>query len=186
MKFNQITLLALFLTFSLNAFCQTILINGKESNGKLTWSDFTGKVDKSSFFHAFTVYKFNTKFESVKFVGDSAKIIGFQVILELDQINSWAKIDKETDNLLVHEQGHFNLGILCIREIMTEEKAEFYANDLLWRYEKNGIKLENKTVQRVKINNNTAFVLESKVKLNDESGILYQAVLVFENTTLVL
>ena len=69
---------------------------------------------------------------------------------------------------------------------MTEEKAEYYANDLLWRYEKNGMDLKNKTLLKTKINNTTAIVLETEVKMTNVKGIMYQAVLVFENTTLVL
>ncbi len=130
MKFNQITLLVIALLLSVNIFSQKILVNGQEANGKLSWSDFTGKVDENSSFNAFTAYKFNTKFENVKFVGDSAKINGFEVILELDQKNSWAKKDKVTDDLLVHEQGHFNLGILCIKEIMSKfREAKFTKNN---------------------------------------------------------
>ena len=157
MKFNQVTLIALFLSVSLKSFCQKILVNGEESNGKLAWSDFTGKVDKSSSFNAFTAYKFNTKTESVKFVGDSAKIIGFQVFLELDQKNSWAKKDKVTDDLLIHEQGHFNLGILSVREIMAKFKeAKFtksnyntllqnIVNDVSKKYNELGIKYDAET-----------------------------------------
>jgi hypothetical protein len=69
---------------------------------------------------------------------------------------------------------------------MTEEKAEYYANDLLWRYEKNGMELKNKTLQKTKIKDITAIVLETEVKMTNVNGIMYQAVLVFENTTLVL
>jgi hypothetical protein len=47
---------------------------------------------------------------------------GFEIILELDPNNSWAKNDKVTDALLIHEQGHFNLGILCVREILNKYK----------------------------------------------------------------
>lgn len=35
---------------------------------------------------------------------------------------SWAIKDEVSDELLVHEQGHFNIGILCIREIMEKFK----------------------------------------------------------------
>ena len=68
---------------------------------------------------------------------------------------------------------------------MTEEKAESYANDLPWRYEKNGIKLDSKTIKKTKISNRTAYVLETKVKYDNKDGIMYQAVLVFENTTIL-
>lgn len=102
---------------------QKIRINGKESDGTLKWSDFTGKVDPTSSFYAVTSYKFNTKIDDIRMMGDSVAIKGFDVILELDQDESWVKKDKMTDDLLIHEQGHFNIGILCVREIMFRFKA---------------------------------------------------------------
>lgn len=118
LKKTPIVLLMVFISF--NIYGQTIMVNGQKYSGKLNWNDFTGKVDKGSSFGAYTAYKFNTKFESVKFIGDSAVINGFDVILELDGKNTWAKEDKMTDELLVHEQGHFNIGILCVKEIMAK------------------------------------------------------------------
>ncbi len=67
----------------------------------------------------------------------------------------------------------------------TEEKANEFANDIPWRYEKKGMKLDNKTVIKTKINNYTAFVLTSKVALANKNGILYQAVLIGENSGLL-
>ena len=69
---------------------------------------------------------------------------------------------------------------------MTEEKAEFFANDLLWRYEKNGLKLENKHIVKTRINNHTAFELETPVKMENKKGIMYQVVLVFETKAILL
>lgn len=68
---------------------------------------------------------------------------------------------------------------------MTKEKAESYANDLPWRYETNGIKLENKTITETKINNHIAYVLETKTTYGNKEGIMYQVAIVFENTTIV-
>lgn len=68
---------------------------------------------------------------------------------------------------------------------MTKEKAESYANDLPSRYETNGIKLDNKTITKSKINNHIAYILETKIKYDNRDGVLYQVVLVFENTTLL-
>lgn len=68
---------------------------------------------------------------------------------------------------------------------MTEEQAEHYANDLSWRYEQDGVKLNIKTITKTKINNRTAYVLETKTSNDNNKGALYQAVLVFENTTIV-
>ena len=53
------------------------------------------------------------------------------------------------------------------------------------KYEKNGIKLDSKTITKTKINNQTAYVLETKIKYDKKEGIMYQAVLLTENTTLL-
>jgi hypothetical protein len=34
-------------------------------------------------------------------------------------LNCWAKKDKVNNELLKHEQGHFDIGILCMREILS-------------------------------------------------------------------
>lgn len=117
MKSKSLIAVLFIATFSLTSWSQVILINGQESDGILTWADFTGPVIEGSSFHAYTSYRFKTKLESVRFDGHSALLEGFDVILELDMQNTWAKMDKVTDELLVHEQGHFNLGILSVREI---------------------------------------------------------------------
>lgn len=123
-KYNYINLRSksliiylLIATFSLNSWSQTILVHGNESDGKLAWTDFTGPVIENSSFQAYTSYKFRTKYESVQYDGNFAIIDGFEAILELDPEKTWAKMDKVTDELLVHEQGHFNLGILTVQEI---------------------------------------------------------------------
>lgn len=118
------------MSLGLASYSQKIIVNGEESKGKLTWDDFTGKVNKDVEFNAFTSYKFHTKVGGIKFVGDSAIIDGFDIILYFDHKNSWVKKGKTTDELLMHEQGHFNLGILCIREIRRKFKeAKFTKNN---------------------------------------------------------
>lgn len=122
MRYKSIFILILNIALGLVSYSQKIIVNGEESNGKLTWEDFSGKVDNDVSFYAFTSYKFNTKVGDIKFVGDSAIINGFDVILYFDHKKSWVKKGKETDALLIHEQGHFNVGILCVREIMRKFK----------------------------------------------------------------
>lgn len=109
-----------------SSFGQTIFVNGQSSNGKLQWSDFTGKVDKTSTFHAFTVYKYRTKIKNIKPSADSVIIEGFEVILELDQSKSWARMKNVSDALLLHEQGHFNFGILTMKEILEQVKQTHF------------------------------------------------------------
>ena len=100
------------LLFFQTAFSQKIIVNGQESNGKLSWQDFTGKPDKSSPFYACTANNINYKYDSAWIFGDSVIIKGYQVILELDSMRSWINIEKANNKkanaeLLIHEQGHF-------------------------------------------------------------------------------
>ncbi len=120
---NKFIFLKLTLIISTICFGQKIIVNNQEHTGRLTWADFTGKIDNNSSFTAYTSYKFGTKIESVKTEGDSITINGFEIILELDQTKSWAKMNKVTDNLLIHEQGHFDIGILTIKEILKKYKT---------------------------------------------------------------
>lgn len=118
MILKQIFILLLISTFSICAWSQTIVVNGKESDGNLVWADFTGPVDESSSFTAYTSYRYKTKYDSITYEGNTAIINGFNVTLEMNTDKTWAIMDKVTNELLVHEQGHFNIGIITVREIM--------------------------------------------------------------------
>ena len=150
-------LLTVTILVTVVCYSQKIFIGGRESNGKLTWPDFTGKIDKSSPMNAYTYYNFSTRFSNVQFLGDSALIQGFEVKLELDQSKSWAKPDRLSDKLLEHEQGHFNLGILCMKEVLEKFKQTRFTksnfntelrnmiNEVSKKYNDLGIKYDNET-----------------------------------------
>ena len=112
--------LGLFLLICFNVEAQKITVNGKLYSGQLTWKDFTGKPDASSPFNANTGYKFNTRLKNINFKADTAVINGFEIDLELDSKLTWVKKGKETDYLLKHEQGHFDIAILLSREILKQ------------------------------------------------------------------
>ena len=117
----------LFTVFVFHCNAQKIYINGQEGNRPLVWDDFSGKVDKSSDFHALTNWgiKFNVASKKDGATGKMTAKIEF--ILEMDSKKSWVKKGKETDELLKHEQGHFNTGLLCLKEILikTASVTEF-------------------------------------------------------------
>lgn len=51
--------------------------------------------------------------------------------LELNGNKSWVKKGRETENLLTHEQGHFDIGLLCLFElIQTFDSTKFVRSDL--------------------------------------------------------
>ncbi|MFL5773840.1 MAG: DUF922 domain-containing protein [Flavisolibacter sp.] len=108
------------LSFTLIANCQKIIISGKETSRPLVWQDFSGTPDNSSPFYALTWWTIKYKYDRVEFTGNDATLIGFEVQLELNPSKSWVKTDKQTDMLLQHEQQHFNIGILCMRELIAD------------------------------------------------------------------
>ncbi|PWK72971.1 hypothetical protein LX99_04302 [Mucilaginibacter oryzae] len=68
---------------------------------------------------------------------------------------------------------------------INEEKANEFANDMLWRYEKKGIRLDNKIVSKTRIGNYPAYILSTKITQNGTAGIMYQAVLIGENSGII-
>lgn len=102
------------------SFSQKIIINGEQSNRLLQWKDFTGSPDNNSSFFAYTAYKTEVKFDNVEFNGDNAIIKGFAIVLELDAKKSWVKKGKESEDLLKHEQGHFDVGLLYMQEVIKK------------------------------------------------------------------
>lgn len=114
-----------FLLLSAQLSAQKIFVNGQEGNRLLEWKDFEGKPDASSAFYALTWWTLGYRYDNVTFKGNEAVLENMQVKLEFDGKKSWRKKGKETDALLQHEQGHFNIGILCLREIMESiDKAK--------------------------------------------------------------
>ena len=78
--------------------------------------------DENSPHYAMTYWTINYKFGNIQFKGDVATVSNFEVILELNPKGSWLKKGKGTDELLVHEQMHFNTGLLCMKELLRREK----------------------------------------------------------------
>jgi hypothetical protein len=97
---------------------QKILIGALEGNRPLQWTDFKGSPDNSSPYFAYTAWKTNVKFSGVQFEGDKAIINGFEMSVEFDANKSWVKTGKETVDLLKHEQGHFDVGVLYMQEVL--------------------------------------------------------------------
>ena len=123
-------LVLLLLTASTHLFAQKIIINGTEGNRLLQWSDFSGQPDNSNPYFANTHWDFSYRFSSTKFNGDVAEISGFEIVLQLNPYKSWVKKGKETDELLKHEQGHFNVGLLFSQEVLKKIKtASFTRNN---------------------------------------------------------
>lgn len=119
---------AFILLCSLQTAAQKIIINGEETSRLLNWDDFTGKPDKGSPYFAFTYWNTTCKYDAFRFKADTVQW-KVQVTLDLGK-NSWQKRDKVTDTLLKHEQGHFDIGILCAMEMQQKiDGTVFLRND---------------------------------------------------------
>jgi len=111
---------------------------------------------------------------------------------EFDQTITGFKYAMTVSNLFLYtEKGESDaqnptanaLQIMAFSQL-SEKEAENHSNDLLRRYEQSGVKLDNKIITQTKINNHIAFVVETKIKYEGKEGIMYQAVLLIENTTI--
>jgi len=110
--------LAVLICISTGAFSQDVFISGVNENRLLRWDDFKGEPDYNSAHEANTYWNINYSLKGLSFKGDTAIISGFSVKLELNEKFSWIKPGKQTNSLLKHEQGHFNIGLICQREII--------------------------------------------------------------------
>ncbi|MEO6949506.1 MAG: DUF922 domain-containing protein [Ginsengibacter sp.] len=113
-------LLLLFMVSGYHTSAQKIIIKGKETDRQLFWKDFTGAPDNNSTFWAFTSWNLKYNY-GTQMQGDSFVIKNYELTLQLNPETSWVKKGKESDYLLAHEQGHFDLGIICMREILKKQ-----------------------------------------------------------------
>jgi len=113
----KLLLLCLSIVTGAGALCQKIIISGEETNRKIKWSDFREKVDSSAY-DAYTKWMVDFKLNGVRFKQDSTIVANYEVILTYDPQKSWVRKGSQTNYLLLHEQGHFNLGILCMNEML--------------------------------------------------------------------
>lgn len=112
-------ILILLLTISTSIFAQNIeiIVSGKPSNGILKWSDFTGPPDTKSKFYATTYYNSTYNYWYNRLGNGVVQVYRIDIVLYLDPEKSWSKRQFQTAALLKHEQGHFDIGILSVREM---------------------------------------------------------------------
>jgi hypothetical protein len=126
---------------------QKVIISGEEAARPLRWSDFSGKPDHNSPFFAYTWWNMDYSFTGARFSGDAATLEGFSVTLKLDPQNSWLKPGKESDELLKHEQGHFDVGLLCVKEFLERVKTASFSRT---GYKTELQEIANSTLQKYK------------------------------------
>ncbi|MBL4755033.1 MAG: DUF922 domain-containing protein [Flavobacteriales bacterium] len=88
-----------------------------EQQRPITWSDFKAKPVRSSPYHAQTQGSLNYTFDNK---GPGQYI--FKLNVKFVKQKSWSKPKEQTDNLLKHEQGHFDIYELYGRIIMKRLK----------------------------------------------------------------
>ena len=125
---------------------QKILINGVEGSPQLTWEDFKGKPDKSSPFFAYTYWSVTYRYAPFSFKGDTVKW-NVEIILDLTK-DSWKKKDKLSDSLLKHEQGHFDIGVICAEECQSVVNATVFLKNTDYKY--NLQRIVGNTVEKYK------------------------------------
>ena len=111
----------IFVSTSLNAHAQKVIIGSTPINKLLTWIDFKGMPDAKSSFDAMTYWSINYKVDKIKELDAQMVFEGFEVVLKFDSSKSWSKPAKATVALLTHEQGHFNIGLICMKEILLNK-----------------------------------------------------------------
>lgn len=109
--------------FVLNVPAQQVMINEKPGERPLAWSDFTGTPVDNDQYLAFTNWKIEYVYSGIGLEDDSVYIDGLKVTLKFVGEKSWVKEGKGTDDLLKHEQGHFDIGRLCQLEMLAYVKT---------------------------------------------------------------
>ncbi len=105
-----------FLLLVLFSFCFTESIKAQLAedkvipNDKLKWEYYTARPDSNSNYWASTLWNVYYKYHIISFHSDTVKIeLNVWHVLKA---NSWVREDKESGELLHHEQGHFNTAVL--------------------------------------------------------------------------
>ncbi len=161
---------------SKTTFCQDIIISGINNNRLLTWDDFAGDPDRSSPHDANTYWHLSYSYQGLGFKGDTANIRTFSFTLRLNEKLSWVKKANKTDHLLKHEQGHFDIGLLCQRELISQFNNTVFLkadlnnniqklfNTILDKYRLMGVRYDQETghskEQAIQENWNTFFAKE--------------------------
>lgn len=94
-----------------------------DASRPLTWKDFSGKIDAKSSFDAWT-YSGMSYTYSWYYQGENVKV-DCEIYSYFEPGQSWVKKGKMSDELLAHEQIHFDIAELHARYF--EEKIELFS-----------------------------------------------------------
>jgi hypothetical protein len=116
-------LIALICTVGIHSFAQQNTVIWTEGQ-PLTWRDFTGPVidtshfDAESFAEVIYKYRFN-----------SPKDFYFEVFANFNKNISWCRKEYESDDLLKHEQLHFDIAALYAQKLKVAFESYQYSED---------------------------------------------------------
>ncbi len=95
----------------------------------LRWSDFIAESNPAAFEDSHSVIKYRYTW-TINSDEKESQIIFFieniQLFVEFHHVLSWVRLSQTTDDLLKHEQGHFDLAELVKRENLKKLKNKFY------------------------------------------------------------
>ena len=95
----------------------------------IKWSDFKAESNPAVFedSHSVIKYRFTWTLNSEKIDDQILFLIeDIHLVVEFFPYLSWVRVSQNTDNLLKHEQGHFDLAELVKRENMDMLQNAFY------------------------------------------------------------
>ncbi len=98
-----------------------------DKNRRLTWDDFKGKPDVNSPNDAVT--RCSTSYSFYCKHTDSVYIITFKIRGGFDTQTSWAVERRENQDILKHEQLHFDIHELYMRKLMAAFNAAKYTSN---------------------------------------------------------
>jgi hypothetical protein len=105
-------------------------------NSHLTWFDFKAEFNPASYedSHCVIKYQFTWTINSEKTENEILIFIeNIQLTTEFNPLLSWVRPLQNTDTLLLHEQGHFDLGELVKRENLEKLRNLFYKKQFTTR-----------------------------------------------------
>ena len=95
----------------------------------LKWSDFEAESNSATFedSHSIIKYRYTWTVNSNEMKDQILFFIeNIQLSVEFQSVLSWVRLSQANDNLLKHEQGHFDLAELIKRENLEKLKNKFH------------------------------------------------------------
>jgi hypothetical protein len=120
-------ILIAFLLISKSVYGQQDSLKFWTKDQPLQWADFIAPVNESSRFYAETYS--GTHYSYTSHTNDTGRVFTFKVYSYLSKGRSWSNIDKQTPELLKHEQLHFDISEYFARQLLIALNKYNYTAD---------------------------------------------------------